>query len=91
MKRFLQNSRRRVVNAFDNAEAKFKNGVRKVAGKVAVALGLGLVLGSTQPANAALDLSSITFDLAPVETIGIAIITFLAAIWVIKVVINFIR
>ena len=91
MKRFLQNSRRRVVNAFDNAEAKFKNGVKKVAGKVAVALGLGLAVGSTQSANAAIDLSSIEFDLGPVETIGVSIIVFLAAIWVIKVVINFIR
>jgi hypothetical protein len=91
MKKFLQKSKRRVVEAFDNAEAKFNNSVKAVAGKVAVALGLGLALGSTQPANAALDLSGITFDMGPVETIGLAIIIFLAGIWVIKVVINFIR
>ena len=87
MKKFLQNVKSRVVTVCDRVEA----GAKKVAGKVAVALGLGLVVGTTKSANAAIDLSSIAFDLGPVETIGLAIITFLAAIWVIKVVINFIR
>ena len=87
MKKFLQNAKRRVVTVCDRVEA----GAKKVAGKVAVALGLGLAVGTTQSANAALDLSSIEFDLGPVETIGLAIVVFLAALWVIKVVINFIR
>ncbi len=87
MKKFLQNAKRRVVTVCDRVEA----GAKKLGGKVAVALGLGLVVGTTKSAHADLDLSGISFDAAPVETIGLAIITFLAVIWVIKVVINFIR
>ncbi|MGE0085393.1 MAG: hypothetical protein AB7S75_13345 [Desulfococcaceae bacterium] len=50
-----------------------------------------VIMGFASNAAAALDLSTVTFDLAPIETIALTMIIGLASIWVIYQVYSFVR
>ena len=70
-------------------------GVGRFAKKKAVMLGLGVVALSsvavTKTAHAALDLTGITVDTAPVFSMAVIVITGLAAIWAIWKTIGIVR
>jgi hypothetical protein len=58
---------------------------------MSLALGFAVVLGGLVPAYAALDLTAVSFDTAPIFTIASLVIAAFAGIWAIRKVIQLVR
>jgi hypothetical protein len=86
-----------VINLFKQKLKAVVSSVSRFAKKKALALGVsvGVVTVAsnfvTRPAHAALDLTGVAVDTAPVFAIGLIVITGLAAIWAINKTISLIR